>query len=103
MGPYREGAAISQLNWPARKDHIKLTTDKGMTPSVTWKYMNMFPWSLDRKSLRLTNPMTMPAPEGVRVAWQYECEVLLTKEEFFARMEAYRLNERKELMKGNKI
>ena len=71
--------------------------------SVTWKYMNMFPWSLDRESLRLTNPMTMPAPEGVRVVWQYECEVLLTKEEFFARMEAYGLNERKELMKGNKI
>lgn len=73
--------------------------------AVTWKYMNAFPWSLDRKTLTLTNPaqIAVNAATGKRLIWQYECEVLLTKEEFFARIEAYRLNKRLELMKGNKI
>merc|ERR1719160_1884245 len=39
QGPYRAADPITSLNWPSRKYYVKLTTDKGMTPSVTWKYM----------------------------------------------------------------
>lgn len=41
QGPYREAAPAIKINWPERKYYIKVTTDKGMTPSVEWKYMKL--------------------------------------------------------------
>jgi len=41
MGPYRRGQAQMNLQWPERKYYIRLTTDKGMNPSVTWSSMKL--------------------------------------------------------------
>lgn len=41
QGPYRLAAPATAINWPERKYYISVTTDKGMSPSVTWKYMKM--------------------------------------------------------------
>jgi hypothetical protein len=41
QGPYRVAAPATSINWPERKYYIRLTSDKGMSPSVEWKYMKL--------------------------------------------------------------